>query len=93
MLVAVEGDKTLAELSEQFDVSCTPIPEWKQQRLERAADVLGGTKAPSEMLALKTLQAKIGPQAWRMRGEKGRSQGGLAARNTMIDRAHTLPVG
>ncbi len=44
-LAAVKGDKTLAELAEQFSVHPTQITEWKQQWLERAADVFGGTKS------------------------------------------------
>ena len=43
-LAAVKGDKTLAELAEQFSVHPTQITEWKQQLLARAADVFGGTK-------------------------------------------------
>jgi hypothetical protein len=38
-LAAVKGDKTLAELAEQFSVHPTQITEWKQQLLARAADV------------------------------------------------------
>jgi transposase len=60
---AVKGDKTLAELAEQFNVHPTQITEWKQQLLARAADVFGGTKAPSETPDLKTLHAKIGQLA------------------------------
>jgi len=41
-LAAVKGDKTLAELAEQFSVHPTQITEWKQQLLARAADVFGG---------------------------------------------------
>jgi transposase len=41
-LAAVKGDKTLAELAEQFRVHPTQITEWKQQLLARAADVFGG---------------------------------------------------
>jgi len=59
-LAAVKGDKTLAELAEQFSVHPTQITEWKQQLLARAADVFGGTKPPSEAPDLKTLHAKIG---------------------------------
>lgn len=59
-LAAVKGDKTLAELTEQFSVHPTQITEWKQQLLARVADVFGGTKAPSEAPDLKTLHAKIG---------------------------------
>ena len=59
-LAAVKGDKTFAELAEQFRVYPTQITEWKQQLLARATDVFGGTKPPSEAPALKTLYAEIG---------------------------------
>ncbi len=62
-LAAVKGEKTLAELAEQFHVHPTQITEWKQQLLTRTADVFGGTKAPSETPDLKTLHAKIGQLA------------------------------
>lgn len=62
-LAAVKGDKTLAELAEQFSVHPTQITEWKQQLLARATDVFGGTKVPSETPDLKTLHAKIGQLA------------------------------
>ena len=62
-LAAVKGDKTLAELSEQFHVHPTQVTEWKQQLLARAADVFGGTKPISDTPDLKTLHAKIGQLA------------------------------
>lgn len=62
-LAAIKGDKTLAELAEQFSVHPTQVTEWKQQLLARAADVLGGSKPPSDMPDLKTLHAKIGQLA------------------------------
>jgi transposase-like protein len=62
-LAAVKGDKTLAELSEQFHVHPTQVTEWKQQVLTRAADVFGGTKPTSDTPDLKTLHAKIGQLA------------------------------
>ena len=62
-LAAVKGDKTLAELSEQFHVHPTQVTEWKQQLLVRAADVFGGTKPTSDTPDLKTLHAKIGQLA------------------------------
>ena len=62
-LAAVKGDKTLAELAEQFSVHPTQITEWKQQLLARAADVFGGAKPLSEMPDLKTLHARIGQLA------------------------------
>ena len=48
-LAAVKGDKTLAELAEQFRVHPTQITEWKQQLLARAADVFGGAKPTADM--------------------------------------------
>ena len=62
-LAAVKGDKTLAELAKQFQVHPTQITEWKQLLLARAADVFGGTPAPSDTPDLKTLHAKIGQLA------------------------------
>ena len=38
---AIKGDKTLAELAEQFDVHPNQISEWKQQLQESAIDVFG----------------------------------------------------
>ena len=60
-LVAIRGDKTLAEMAEQFDVHPNQISEWKQQLLESAADVFGGPpKAKTTEPDLKVLHAKIG---------------------------------
>lgn len=41
-LAALKGDKTLAELAQQFDVHANQIAEWKRQLQERAGDVFGG---------------------------------------------------
>ena len=62
-LAAVKGDKTLAELAEQFQVYPTQITDWKQQLLARAADVFGGTTLSADTPDLKTLRAKIGQLA------------------------------
>lgn len=60
-LATIKGDKTLAELSEQFDVHSDQILEWKQQLQESAANVFGGsTKNKTAEPDLKVLHAKIG---------------------------------
>lgn len=63
-LEAIRGDKTLAELSKQYDVHPNQITDWKNQMIERAASVFGGGEAAAEPKAdLKDLHAKIGQQA------------------------------
>lgn len=62
-LAAIKGEKTLAELAEQFDTHPNQITQWKAQLLEGAAGVFGGeAKAESAAagMELKTLHAKIG---------------------------------
>ena len=58
-LAAMKGDKTLAELAQQFDIHPNQITDWKAQLLERAAQVFDGAKAEPEP-DLKALHAKIG---------------------------------
>ena len=63
-LAAVRGEKTLAELSHQFDVHATLINSWKGQLLEGAAGVFGAdASAPAAAVDVKTLHAKIGELA------------------------------
>jgi len=62
-LAAIKGEKTLAELAEQFDVHPNQITTWRSQLLEGAAGVFGGDAKPDAAPALidvKTLHAKIG---------------------------------
>ena len=40
-LAAIKGDKTLAELVEQFDIHQNQIHEWKKQLLDQADTVFG----------------------------------------------------
>ena len=64
-LAAVKGDKTLAELAEQFDVHANQITQWKSQLLERASDVFATAAERSESAGpdVKALHAKIGQLA------------------------------
>jgi transposase len=60
-LAAVKGDKTISELSQQFDVHPNQITQWKTQLLERMSVVFEGSgQAESPAVDIKTLHAKIG---------------------------------
>lgn len=60
-LAAVRGDKTLAELAQQFDIHPNQITQWKGHLVEGATDLFGGTrKSDAPPVDLKPLHAKIG---------------------------------
>ena len=62
-LAAIKGERTLAQLAEQFDVHPNQIAAWKAQLEGGAADVFGpGGGVPHAVPAadIKALHAKIG---------------------------------
>jgi transposase-like protein len=62
-LAAIKGEKTLAELAQQFDVHPNQITAWKALLLEGAAGVFGAearTTPGAPPVDVKTLHAKIG---------------------------------
>jgi transposase-like protein len=60
-LAAVKGEKTLAELAQQFDVHPNQITQWRARLLEGAADVFGAEPSTAEpAIDVKSLHAKIG---------------------------------
>ena len=61
-LAAIKGEKTLAELAEQFDVHPNQITQWRSQLLEGASGVFGAVEAADAAPAVdvRTLHAKIG---------------------------------
>jgi transposase-like protein len=60
-VAAIKGDRTLAQLAEQFDVHPNQITSWKAQLEGGAADVFSpGAGAAQPAIDVKSLHAKIG---------------------------------
>ena len=60
-LAAVKGERTLAELAQQYDVHPNLITQWRAKLLESAADVFGAeASVPEPAVDVKVLHAKIG---------------------------------
>jgi transposase-like protein len=62
-LAAIKGDRTLAQLSEQFYVHPNQITAWKDQLVEHAAEAFergASGKGSASAVDIKTLHAKIG---------------------------------
>ena len=62
-LAAIKGDRTLAQLAEQFDVHPNQIAAWKAQLEGSAANVFGagnGSAPAAPSADIKALHAKIG---------------------------------
>ena len=59
----MKGEKTLAELAQQFDVHPNQITTWRSQLLEGAVSIFGSdarTEPVAPAIDVKTLPAKIG---------------------------------
>lgn len=60
-LAAVAGDRTLAELSQQFDVHANQIAAWKRQLVEGARETFdNGSSASDTQAQVSELYAKVG---------------------------------
>jgi transposase len=83
-LAAIKGEETLAQLASRYDIHANQIVQWKNQLLERAADIFGGSGQIADSGPdIKTLHAKIGQLALAndfLAGALGRSPGSSARR-------------
>jgi len=60
-LAAIKGDRTLAQIAEQFDVHPNQVTSWKAQLEGGAAEVFGPGSGPAQpAVDVKLLHAKIG---------------------------------
>ena len=92
-LAAIKGDRTLAQLAEQFDVHPNQITAWKAQLESGAADVFGrwgwadgAAGGRRKDAARQDRRVDAGERFFRGRAQ----QGGIAERKAMIDRAHVI---
>ena len=82
-LAAIQGDQTVVQLAERFDVHPNQVGHWKAQLLERAAEVFAGERSAVESVNVKELHAKIGQLALEndfLAGALGRLPGPSAKR-------------
>lgn len=61
-LAAIRGDRTLAELAEQYDVHPNQIQDWKKKLMSGAEEVFGegASSSDSKEQEAEKLHAKIG---------------------------------
>src|SRR5258706_4240012 len=95
-IAAIKGERTIAQIAEQFDVHPNQVTAWKALLEGGAADVFdggaGSTPATArrrrEGPARQDRRADVGERFFRGRAQ----QGGTAERQAMIDRDHELSV-
>lgn len=63
-IAAIKGDRTIAQIAEQFDIHPNQVTAWKAQLEGGAADVFdggsGATASTAPAVDVKALHAKIG---------------------------------
>ncbi|WP_442780482.1 IS3 family transposase [Ensifer sp. SL37] len=94
-LAAIQGEKTLSELAQQYDVHANQITTWRDQALAGMTAIFDTGSKPSEpAVDVKTLHAKIGELSLEngffiRRAHQG---GTVGERKEMIDRDHELSI-
>src|SRR5262245_19471911 len=59
-IAAIKGERTIAQIAEQFDVHPNQVTMWKAQLEGGAAEVFGAGAAQEPPVDVKALHAKIG---------------------------------
>src|SRR3546814_20841882 len=59
-LAAIRGEKTLAELAQQFDVHPNQITAWRAQLLDGAAEVFGGSAGAAPAVVDRSEERRVG---------------------------------
>ena len=62
-LAALEGNATLSELAQRFDVHANQITEWRRQLMAHASEAFAEGAPREAPIDVKALHAKIGQQA------------------------------
>lgn len=62
-LAALEGNATLTDLAQRFDVHANQIAEWRRQLVTHAAEAFSDGERAEPPIDVKALHAKIGQQA------------------------------
>ncbi|MFB3116781.1 MAG: IS3 family transposase [Gammaproteobacteria bacterium] len=95
-LAAIQGEKTITELAEQFQIHPNQITNWKKQLLNSAQEIFenGSSKSTSDNSAtIKELHAKIGKltveKDFLSKSARSRT---MTERKAMVDKSHKLPI-
>ncbi|WP_425496109.1 IS3 family transposase [Paracoccus aestuariivivens] len=94
-IAAIKGEKTMIELSQEFDIHPNQIKQWRDQLLEGATGVFGEAAKPAAepVVDVKTLHAKIGELTLENDFLGRARQGGtVAERKKMINAGAKLSI-
>ena len=95
-LAAIKGEKTLAELAQQYDVHPNQITAWKAHVVEAASGLFGSGGSASAPAAghrrKDAARQDRGADAGERFFVRCAQQGRPAERKAMIDRSHDLPL-